>query len=85
MLLFNYDRQQSNRQGGEKMDNEDFGVNNRPFQRYVPSCYGRYQKYIPSIYRVEKNEISAGDGALFDDLPVVDDLTYDFINNVAQL
>ena len=32
------------------MDNEDFGRNNPPFQRYIPSCYGKYQRYIPSLY-----------------------------------
>ena len=32
------------------MDNEDFGIKNPPFQRYIPSCYGKYQRYIPSVY-----------------------------------
>jgi len=37
------------------MDNEDFGRNNPPFQRYIPSCYGKYQKYIPSCYMMEND------------------------------
>ena len=37
------------------MDNEDFGRNNPPFQRYIPSCYGKYQRYIPSFYFTGKD------------------------------
>ena len=37
------------------MDNEDFGINNPPFQRYIPSCYGKYQRYIPSCYFKESS------------------------------
>ncbi|MBA7668190.1 hypothetical protein ES703_76299 [subsurface metagenome] len=37
------------------MDNDDFGINNPPFQRYVPPCYGKYQKYIPSCYMKEND------------------------------
>lgn len=37
------------------MDNEDFGRNNPPFQRYIPSCYGKYQRYIPSCYKIEND------------------------------
>ena len=37
------------------MDKEDFGRNNPPFQKYIPSVYGKYQRYIPSIY-IKGNE-----------------------------
>ena len=56
------------------MDREDFGINNPPFQRYIPSCYGKYQKYIPSLYLIEKNEISDEDIASLDDVPVIDNV-----------
>ena len=39
------------------MDNEDFGKNNPPFQRYIPSCYGKYQRYIPSLYFTGKDAL----------------------------
>ena len=32
------------------MDNDDLGMNNPPFQRYIPPCYEKSQKYIPSCY-----------------------------------
>jgi len=68
------------------MDNEDFGIDNPRFQRYIPSCYGRYQKYIPSVYLVKKNEIPDEDTASSDDnLQFIEDITYDFLNQVAQL
>jgi hypothetical protein len=39
------------------MDNENFGRNNPPFQRHIPSCYGKYQRYIPSIYFAGKDAL----------------------------
>ena len=43
------------------MDNEDFGRNNPPFQRYIPSCYGKYQRYIPSFYLTGKDALTDKD------------------------
>jgi len=43
------------------MDSEDFGKNNPPFQRYIPSCYGKYQRYIPSIYLTGKDALTDKD------------------------
>jgi len=39
------------------MDNEDFGRNNPPFQRYIPPCYKNHQKYVPSLYFTKKDSL----------------------------
>lgn len=43
------------------MDSEDFGRNNPPFQRYIPSCYGKHQRYIPSVYFKQRDTLSDKD------------------------
>jgi hypothetical protein len=83
MLLFSYGLLSLIKIGGKKMDNEDFGINQRPFQRYIPSCYGRYQRYIPSVYLIDENGTSDEDEDLFGELQVIEDIT-DYINRVAQ-
>ena len=68
------------------MDNEDFGKNNRPFQRYIPSCYGRYQKYIPSLYLKENRNKTRDKGETpLNNLSVINDMAYNFVNQVAQV
>ena len=54
------------------MDNEDLGRNNPPFLRYIPSCYGKYQKYIPSCYMKENDESPDKDDKKFDTTQVID-------------
>ena len=69
------------------MDNEDFGRNNPSFQPYIPSCYGNYQRYIPSLYLTEKNGMSDKDTVTFYTTQVIDGITYRLINGkrVAQV
>ena len=69
------------------MDSEDFGRNNPPFQRYVPSCYGNYQKYIPSFYLMEMDGIPDKDSIEFYTTQVIDGIAYRLINDkwVAQV
>jgi len=69
------------------MDKEDFGINNPPFQRYVPSCYGNYQKYIPSVYLMEMDGIPDKDTVEFYTTQVIDGTIYRLINGkwVAQV
>ena len=71
--------------GAKHMDNEDFGKNNPPFQRYIPPCYGRHQKYIPSLYLIDNNGTPEEDTAIFDTMPVRDDIKYRFLYAVGQL
>ena len=57
------------------MDNEDYGRNNPPFRRYVPSCYGKYQKYIPSFYMMENDGSPDKDNEKSDTTKVNDVMT----------
>jgi len=69
------------------MDNEDFGRDNPTFQRYIPSCYGNYQKYIPSFYLMEKDGMPEKDTIEFYTKQVIDGITYRLIDGkwVAQV
>jgi len=48
------------------MDSEDFGRDNLSFQRYIPSCYGKYQRYIPSVYFKQRDTLSDKDAEAAD-------------------
>ena len=69
------------------MDNEDYGRKNPSFQRYIPPCYGNYQKYIPSMYLMEMDGIPDKDTVTFYTTQVIDGITYRHINGkwVAQV
>ena len=57
------------------MDNEDYGRNNPPFQRYIPSFYGKYRKYMPSFYMMENDGSPDKDKEKFDTTQVIDVMT----------
>ena len=61
------------------MDNEDFGKNNPKFQRYVPSCYRNRQKYIPSLYLMEKDGLPDKDTETFYTTQVIGNTTYKLV------
>ena len=63
------------------MDNEDFGRNNPGFQRYIPPCYRNHQRYIPSMYLMEKDGLPDKETVEFYTTQVIDDITYRFVKN----
>ena len=66
--------------GAKHMDNEDFGKNKPPFQRYIPRCYSNRHKYIPSMYLMEMDEMPDQDTRASYPMKVIDGITYKLIN-----
>jgi len=63
------------------MDNEDFGRSNPPFQPYIPSCYGKRQRYIPSVYFKQRDTVSDKDAEALDATEMEKRRTSEFIQD----